>query len=193
MEKGLVGNRIYLKVIYGVSIMIPLVVAFLILFPGKLSFAGEWVKLLPAVHATINSLTALLLLFALIAIKNGSVKLHRAFTFSALFLGVLFLVSYILYHSSVESVKFGDVDHDGIVSDLEKSEIGGIRITYLLVLASHILLSILVVPFVLFAFYYALTDQIERHRKMVRYTFPVWMYVSITGVIVYFMIKPYYF
>lgn len=192
MEKGLVGNKGYLRIIYGVSILVPVLVTFLMIFPNKASFAGSWVNLLPGIHAGVNSLTAVLLILALIAIKKGKVKWHRAFMFSALFMGVLFLVSYIIYHSSVESVKFGDIDHDGVLSDVELASVSSERIVYLLVLASHILLSILVVPFVLLAFYYALSNQIEKHRRIVKYTYPVWLYVSITGVIVYFMIEPYY-
>lgn len=193
MTKELADNRNYLRIIYGVSIAIPAVVTFLILFPGKLSFAGDWVKLLPGIHATINSVTALILVGAFIAIKKGNITLHRTLMFTALFLGVLFLVSYILYHSSVDSVKFGDIDHDGQLSESELAEMGNSRMVYLAILASHILLSILVVPFVLLAFYYALTDKIVKHKRMVKFTFPVWLYVSITGVIVYYMIKPYYF
>ena len=193
MVKGPTDNKVYLRIIYLVSILIPLVVAFLILFPAKLPLSGTWVKALPGVHAVINSVTALTLLGALISIKKGNVSAHRSFMFASLFLGVLFLISYILYHSSQPSVRFGDLDHDGMVSELEKEAVGSSRLIYLIILASHILLSILVVPFVLFAFYYALTDQIPRHKKMVKYTYPVWMYVSVTGVIVYFLIKPYYF
>ncbi|MEP5611055.1 MAG: DUF420 domain-containing protein [Cyclobacteriaceae bacterium] len=192
MEKELAGNKFYLRIIYGISILIPVVVTFLIVFPGKMSFAGDWIRLLPGVHATINSLTAIILILALLSVKRGHIKLHRALMFAALLMGVLFLISYILYHSSVDSVKFGDINHDGVLSDTELFDIGGTRTLYLAVLASHILLSILVVPFVLMAFYYALTSQIAKHKKMVRYTYPVWMYVSITGVIVYFMIEPYY-
>ncbi len=192
MAKELAGNRNYLVIIYGVSILIPVVVAFLILFPGKLSFTGSWVYSLPGIHATVNSLTAIILILALVAIKKGNVRLHRSLMFSALFMGVLFLVSYIIYHSSVDSVKFGDLDHDGVVSESERITAGSSRIVYFVVLASHILFSIAVVPFVLMAFYYALTDQITKHKKMVKFTYPVWLYVSITGVIVYFMIEPYY-
>ncbi|WP_436516677.1 DUF420 domain-containing protein [Ekhidna sp. To15] len=192
MEKGLRDNRFYLRIIYGVSILIPVVVAFLIIFPAKFG-AGDWVKVLPSVHAIINSLTVFTLLAALIAIKKGNMVTHRSFMFASLFLGVLFLVSYILYHSNVPSVKFGDLNHDGLVDEIESAAAGTSRVVYLVILASHILLSILVVPFVLFAFYYALSNQIVRHKKIVKYTYPVWMYVSITGVIVYFMIKPYYF
>lgn len=193
MEKELTGNKVYLRIILIISALIPLLVTFLILFPAKVSLEGNWVKTLPGVHALINSITVLTLLGALISIKKGNVSVHRSFMFASLFLGVLFLISYVLYHSSQPSVRFGDLDHDGVVSMLEKEEAGISRGVYLFLLASHILLSILVVPFVLFAFYYALTDQIARHKKMVKYTFPVWLYVSITGVLVYVMIKPYYF
>lgn len=127
------------------------------------------------------------------SVKNGNIKLHRTFMFASFFLGVLFLLSYVLYHSSVESVKFGDINFDGELSEEEIAKAGTSRTIYLVILASHILLSILVVPFVLFAFYYALTNQIERHKKIVKFTYPVWLYVSITGVVVYFLIKPYYF
>ena len=193
MEKELTDNRKYLKFIYVVSALIPLVVAFLIFFPAKLSFAGDWVKLLPGFHAMVNSLTAVILVVALVAIKKKQVKLHRALMFAALFMGVLFLVSYVIYHSSVPSVKYGDLNFDGMLSPEELEEAGNGRILYLSVLASHIILSILVVPFVLMAFYYALTNQIARHKKMVKYTYPVWLYVSVTGVLVYLMISPYYF
>lgn len=193
MVKEQADNKIYLRIIYLISILIPLVVAFLIFFPDKMAFAGDWVKWLPGVHAIINSLTVATLIAALISIKKGNIKLHRAFMFASLFLGVLFLLSYVTYHWNVDSVRFGDLNHDGEVSDQEALEAGTSRIVYLVILASHILLSILVVPFVLFAFYFALTDQIDRHRKMVKFTFPVWLYVSITGVVVYFMIQPYYF
>lgn len=192
MVKAQDDNKIYLRVIYAVSIVIPLAVALLILSPYKLPLDNSWVRLLPAFHAGINSATTLILIGALVAILNKRIKLHRALMFTALFLGVLFLVSYILYHSSVDSVKFGDLDHDGIVSAVELEKVGSSRGVYLGILASHILLSILVVPFVLFAFYYALTEQIDRHKKLVKWTFPVWLYVSISGVIVYLLIKPYY-
>ena len=192
MEKGLTDNKLYLRAIYIISAAIPIVVAFLILFPAKLNLTGDWVKSLPGFHAIINSTTVLTLVGALISIRKGNINLHRSFMFASLILGVFFLISYILYHSSQPSVKFGDLDHDGIVSELELTQAGATRTVYLIILASHILLSILVVPFVLLAFYFALTDQIPRHKKMVKYTFPVWLYVSVTGVVVYLMIEPYY-
>ena len=143
-------------------------------------------------NAVINSLTAVLLIAALIAIKKKNIRLHRTLMLSALVLGTLFLVSYVIYHASTTSTVFGDVDHDGVLSSAEKAELGSMRGIYLFTLLSHIGLSIVVVPFVLLAFYYALSNQISRHQKIVKYTFPVWLYVSITGVLVYLMISPYY-
>jgi len=192
MAKELADNKIYLRIIYGISILIPVVVAYIIISPSIFSFSGDWVYLLPGTHAAINMLTAFFLIAALISIRNGNIFLHRTFMFTALIMGVFFLISYIIYHSSVESVKFGDIDHDGLLNDLEMEKAGSSRTIYLIILVSHILLSIVVVPFVLFAFYFALTNQIGKHKKMVRFTYPVWMYVSITGVVVYFMIQPYY-
>ncbi|MEP5105327.1 MAG: DUF420 domain-containing protein, partial [Ekhidna sp.] len=144
MVKEQADNKVYLRIIYLISILIPLVVAFLIFFPAKLAIAGDWIKILPGVHAVINSLTVLTLISALVSIKNGNVKLHRSFMFASLILGVFFLISYVLYHSSVESVKFGDINHDGTVSDAELLKVGTSRVIYLVILASHILLSILV-------------------------------------------------
>lgn len=192
MDRERADSKVYLKVIYAISIVIPIVVAFLIFFPEKLSLSVSWVKVLPAVHACINSLTVVVLIGALLAIKKHNVKLHKSLMSTALILGVFFLVSYILYHSSVESVKFGDLDHDGVLSSEEREAAGSSRTIYLTILFSHIVFSIAVVPFVLLAFYYALSAQIVKHKRIVKYTYPVWMYVSITGVIVYFLISPYY-
>lgn len=192
MEKELADNKIYLRAIYLVSILIPVVVAILMFFPVKMNFAGDWVRVLPGVHALINSLTVLTLLSALIAVKKGNITIHRSFMMASLILGILFLVSYVVYHSNVESVKFGDMNGDGLVDEGELAEAGASRLIYLGILASHIILSIVVVPFVLIAFYYALSNQVDKHKRIVRYTFPVWLYVSLTGVIVYFMISPYY-
>ena len=111
---------------------------------------------------------------------------------SAFFLGVLFLVSYLLYHSTSDSTVFGDINSNGMLDDYEAEQVGSMRMIYLFILLSHIFFAVLVVPFVLFAFYFALTDRIEKHRKTVRFTLPLWLYVSVTGVLVYLMIRPYY-
>lgn len=193
MEQVLESNKTYLRIIQIVSVVIPVVVAVLLFAPFNLSLGDqEWVKKLPAANAVINSLTAVLLLAALIAIKRGNIPLHRNLMLSGLVLGTLFLVSYVLYHASTTSTVFGDLNHDGLLDGAEKLTVGSMRSVYIVVLLSHIGLSIVVVPFVLLAFYYALSNQISKHQKIVKYTFPVWLYVSITGVIVYFMISPYY-
>lgn len=193
MEQVLESNKTYLRVIQIVSVVIPVVVAVLLFAPFNLSLGDQgWVRALPGVNAVINSLTAVLLIAALMAIKKKNIRLHRTLMLSALVLGTMFLVSYVIYHASTTSTIFGDVDHDGVLSSAEKAQLGSMRGIYLFTLLSHIGLSIVVVPFVLLAFYYALSNQISRHQKIVKYTFPVWLYVSITGVLVYLMISPYY-
>ena len=182
----------YTKLIAGISIAIPLAVAVLLFMPSKFGFTGEWVKLLPHINAVINSLTALLLIAAVVAVKQKQIAIHKALMTSAFVFGALFLVSYVIYHASVPSTVFGDTSGDGVLNELEAEAIGGTRTFYLIVLLSHILLSIVVVPFVLMAFYFALTEKIDSHKKIVKFTFPIWLYVSVTGVIAYLMISPYY-
>ena len=191
MEQVIQSNSRNTNTIIAISIVIPLAVAALILLPQKID-AGSWVYFLPDLNAVINSLTAILLVLAVIMVRRGNVAAHRTFMTSGLVLGFVFLISYLIYHASVGSVKFGDSNADGVLSEAEKLATGSTRSIYLFFLASHILLSIVVVPFVLFAFYFALSGKIERHRKIVKFTFPVWLYVSVTGVIVYFMISQYY-
>lgn len=194
MEQLLKQNKVYLRVIIALSVAIPLVVAALLFMPFSLNLEGqEWVRSLPAFNAIVNSLTTLLLISALIAIKRKKWILHRNLMLSALMLGAVFLISYVTYHASFPSTIFGDLNHDGVLSESERLELGSWRSIYLFTLLSHIGCSIVVVPFVLIAFYRALTGQYEKHRKIVKYTFPIWLYVSITGVLVYLMISPYYF
>lgn len=180
------------RIIGIVSVVIPLAVALLIFLPQKENFLGDWVKNLPAFNALINSATSFLLIFALFAVKKGNIDLHKKLMMSAFFLGAIFLVSYILYHLTVPSTRFGDVNGDGVLTDAESLAAGGIRYFYYFILLSHILLSIIVVPFVLLAFYYALTDKVQKHKKIVKFTFPIWLYVSVTGVLTYVLISPYY-
>jgi putative membrane protein len=132
------------------------------------------------------------LISALVAIKNGKEKLHRNLILTAMILGVVFLVSYVTYHASVPSTVFGDTNGDYTLSDLERQEVGGMRTFYLVILLSHILMSVLGLPLILTAAYFGLSDKRKSHRKVVRFTFPVWMYIAITGVLVYFLISPYY-
>ena len=170
-------NNNLVNVIKVVSVLIPVAVAFLLFMPSKITLFGDWTYKLPHFNAIINSLTSVFLILSFYMIKNKKdVKSHQILNTLSFTLGAIFLISYIIYHSSVESTSYQ----------------GDSRIIYFFFLISHIILSIVVVPFVLFAFYYSLTNQIGKHKKVVKYTFPIWLYVSLSGVIVYFMISPFY-
>jgi len=174
------------------SVLIPLIVAFLLFIPEKVSISGDWNSMLPHVNGSLNTITSLLLVFGFLMIKRKNKEMHKRAMSLAFMLGVLFLISYLIYHSTAVSTVFGDLDKDGILSEQEATMVEGSRMVYLIILLTHILLAIIVVPFVLFAFYYALTEKIDKHKKIVRFTLPIWLYVSITGVVVYLLIKPYY-
>ena len=191
MEYTLTKDKKYLNFIKVVSVVIPIAVAVLIYLPGRLTI-GEWAKNLPLVNAILNSTTTVLLIAALVSIKKKQINIHKILMSVALVLGSIFLLSYVLYHASFPSVVFGDLDHNGQLSAIELQQVGSLRAVYLVVLLSHIGLSIVVVPFVLFSFYYSLSGQIDRHKKVVKFSYPIWLYVSITGVLVYYLIHPYY-
>ncbi|NBB18694.1 DUF420 domain-containing protein [Runella sp. CRIBMP] len=166
------------KVINIVAVAIPLVVAILLNPRIPKVELGEWSKVLPHVNGLINTLTSLTLLAGYYFIKKKNIAAHRRMMTISFSLGALFLVSYVLYHLSNESTPFGGE--------------GLIRPIYYFLLITHITLSIGVVWFVLRAIYFALSNQIDLHKKAVKWAFPIWLYVSITGVIVYLMISPYY-
>jgi len=189
MEKAYQG-KLSVWMIAAVSVLVPVLVAILFFTPAKLSLGG-FVYALPHLHAGINSATTLVLVAALIAIKSGSIDWHKSLMISAVAMGALFLISYVLYHSSVDSVIYGDLDKDGILSATERASAEG-RGTYLVILVSHIVLSMFALPLVLIAFFLALKGNYARHKKIVRWAYPVWLYVSITGVVVYWMVRPYY-
>ncbi|MCX2742573.1 DUF420 domain-containing protein [Mangrovivirga sp. M17] len=161
-----------------VSVVVPLLVAYLLYADLGLASDKGWVYSLPGLNAVINSATAVILILGLYFIKKGDIAKHKTMMLSALALGVIFLVSYIIYHSSVSSTAFGGQ--------------GAIRYIYYFLLISHILLSIVEVPLVLLALIYAFTKRYDKHKRIVRWAYPVWLYVSVTGVIVYLMISPYY-
>ena len=171
------NNNLSYKVINILSYAIPIVVAILLGIRQKADL-GTWTKILPHVNAVINFLTALMLLIGVWAVKNKKIEFHKKCMLTAFVLGSCFLVLYILYHLSNASTSFGGV--------------GFISFVYYFLLITHIILAAVVVKFVLFAVYYGLQNNIEAHRKTVRYAFPIWLYVSVTGVIVYLMISPYY-
>ena len=167
------------KLIIGVSILIPVVVA--ILFGVKLKDYGyhvEPLSFLPPIYATTNGITAIVLIAAVIAIKNGKRKLHEWLMTSAIALSLAFLVMYVAYHMTSDSTKFGGE--------------GTIKYVYFFILITHIILSIAIIPMVLITYIRALAENFDKHKKISKITFPIWLYVAITGVIVYLMISPYY-
>lgn len=165
------------RLIIVLSIVVPVLVAILYLLPKNFS-VGEEVYYLPMLNAFLNGSTSILLVAGFIAIKNGKKQIHKRIMLSALVLSVLFLLSYVTYHALTESTPFGGE--------------GTIKIIYLVILLTHIVLAIAIVPLVLITFSRALTAKFDKHRKIARITLPLWLYVTVTGVVVYLMISPYY-
>lgn len=173
------NEKKYNKWIVVLSIVIPVAVA--VLFGvnlRELGFDVEPLTFLPPIYASVNALTAVVLVFAVVSIKKGNRKLHENLMKFAITLSVAFLVMYVAYHMTSDSTKFGG---EGII-----------RYFYYFILVTHILLSIIIIPFVLVTYVRAITNNIERHKKIAKITFPLWLYVAVTGVVVYLMIAPYY-
>ncbi|MFK7834062.1 MAG: DUF420 domain-containing protein [Winogradskyella sp.] len=169
----------YNKWIVALSIIIPLAVAALFgVNLRTLGFDVEPLTFLPPIYAATNGLTAIILILAVIAIKKKNRKLHETLMKTAITLSVLFLVMYVAYHMTSDSTKFGGE--------------GAIKYVYYFILVTHIVLSIVIVPFVLITYVRGITNSIERHKKIAKITFPMWLYVAVTGVVVYLMISPYY-
>ena len=173
-DKKILDDKKYNKLIVILSIVIPVAVA--ALFGIKID--AELPIFLPPIYATVNGITALVLILAVIQIKKGNRKAHEKLMKFAIILSVLFLFMYIAYHMTSDSTKFGG---EGII-----------KYFYYFILLTHILLSIVVIPFVLITYVRAITNNIEKHKKIAKITFPLWLYVAITGVVVFIMISPYY-
>lgn len=147
---------------------------------------------LPLLNAILNGTCSLLLIISLIAIKKRNIALHKKLNLTAFVLSALFLISYVTAHYFISDTKYGDVDHDGIMSAIESANVSSIKPVYLIILLTHIFFAIVVLPMVLLSFFYGLTDQRDKHKKLTRFSYPIWLYVTISGVIVYWMISPYY-
>jgi len=147
---------------------------------------------LPMVNAFLNGSCTILLLFSLWAIKKRNIQLHKKLNITAFIFSSVFLLSYVTAHYFIPDTKYGDVDHDGIMSAAESAAVSGIKPVYIIILLTHIFLAVAVLPMILLSFYYGLTDQREKHKKLTRFSYPVWLYVTVTGVVVYLMIAPYY-
>ncbi|WP_405399357.1 DUF420 domain-containing protein [Maribacter sp. Asnod2-G09] len=175
MQGTVKDEKKFNKLIAVVSVIIPIVVA--ILFGVKLPNV-EPLSFLPPIYATINGITAVLLLVAVWAIKNGNQKLHQSLMTTNIALSLLFLMMYIAYHMTSDSTSYGGE--------------GAIKYVYYFILITHIVLSIALIPLVLRTYAMAYLKKFEDHRALAKYTFPVWLYVAVTGVVVYLMISPYY-
>ena len=176
---------IWIKII---SILIPIAVA--ILFTVKIDY--QLPVFLPPIYSAINGLTAILLIFALIAVKNKKIQLHSNLMKICIGLSLVFLLMYIAYHMTSVSTIFGDFDKNGIRDKIEQEKIGYSLYFYIIILISHILLSIALIPLVLISYVRAIQEQFEYHKKIAKITFPIWLYVATTGVVVYLMISPFY-
>ena len=144
------------------------------------------------VNALINSLVAILLVAGLLAVKQKNFVLHKKLMMAAILLSVLFLLSYIAHHLLAGDTRYGDINHDGLVSGEELSAVGSMRTLYYFILLTHIPLAGIILPFILFTAYRSLIGEYEAHKKLARITWPIWFYVAVTGVLVYVMINPYY-
>lgn len=147
---------------------------------------------LPLLNAILNGTCSVLLIASLLAIKQRNINLHKKLNLTAFVLSALFLVSYVTAHYFIPDTKYGDIDHNGEMSVTEIANVSSVKPFYLIILLSHIFLAIVVLPLVLLSFYYGLTDQREKHKKLTRFSYPIWLYVTVTGVVVYLMISPYY-
>lgn len=174
-------DKLYLPLIVVVSVVVPLLVAILMYMPRSIDASGapSFTAFQPLFHALLNGATAVLLLLAYYFIRlKKNIAAHKASTLTAFALSLIFLLSYVFYHYAVPSAKFGGQ--------------GIIRPIYFFILITHIILAAAIVPLALLTLYRAFTGQYSRHRHLARYTFPLWLYVAITGVVVYIIMKPYY-
>lgn len=143
-------------------------------------------------NAVMNAAIAVLLIIGFIAVRSGKYLLHKRLMIAALVLSILFLVSYITHHLLAGDSVYGDTNHDGVLSDAESAAVSSTRGVYLFILLTHIFLAAIILPFILFTAYRALISEFPKHKKLARFTWPLWLYVAVTGPVVYWMIHPYY-
>jgi putative membrane protein len=172
------SEKLVRNIIIVISLAVPALVTVLFFVAPPQVDLGIDLKFFPRFHAILNSLTTVALLMGLLFIQQKNIKAHRASMISAFGLSSIFLVSYVFYHSMSEPTTYGGE--------------GMLKIIYYIILVTHIVLAAAVLPFILFTFYRALNDEIEKHKKIAKITFPIWLYVAITGVLVYVLISPYY-
>ncbi|WP_114939969.1 DUF420 domain-containing protein [Mucilaginibacter endophyticus] len=188
------SDKFIIRFVAGVTIFVIAVVVLLNrhLIPGP-AVAPAFTPYLPMLNAMLNGTCTLLLLLSLYQIKQGNITLHKRLNIVTFCLSSLFLVSYILFHYLMRNeIIYGDINGDGKLSEAERASVGWLRTVYLVILWPHIVLAAAVLPLILMSFHRGLQMQVEKHRKLVRWAFPIWLYVTASGVVVYLMIRPFY-
>jgi putative membrane protein len=187
------SDKFIFRFVAGISVFVFAVVVILGLkILPRPHVSSDLLYFLPKLNAIFNGSCSILLLLSLYLIRHKQIAWHKRVNILAFILSSLFLVSYIAFHWLAPETRFGDLNNNGKIDDLEKAAAGSIRYVYYLILITHIILAAGVLPLILLSFYYGLQMQVQKHRKLVRWTYPIWLYVTITGVIVYVMISPYY-
>jgi len=187
------NDKTVFKIVLSISALICIVVVVLNqkLIPVPSSFP-HFIYKLPMLNAFLNGSCSILLMASLWAIKKRNFELHKKLNLTAFLLSSLFLLSYVTAHYFIPDTIFGDVNHNHILEENEMQIVSGTRSIYLIILLSHIFLAVIVLPLILLSFYYALKDDRVKHKRITRFSYPIWLYVTVTGVIVYSMIAPYY-
>ena len=185
------NDRTAKLLIWVVSILVFIGIAFLSRVKLNVNLGFD-PHIFAAINAAINTVVAILLIAALSAVKSKKFHLHKKLMIAAISLSILFLISYVCHHLLSGDTKFGDINHDGILSLDEKNEAGPTRYLYYFILITHIPLAGIILPFILFTAYRALSGDYKKHKKLARITWPIWFYVALTGVAVFWMIRPYY-
>lgn len=188
-----VTDKFIFRFVAGISIFVFVVVVVLgMKILPKPEVSPSLLYFLPKLNAFFNGACSILLMVSLYFIRHGKVTAHKRTNIAAFILSSLFLVSYILFHWLSPGTFYGDMDNNHMVSEAEKAATGNIRYIYYVILITHIILAAVVLPLILLSFYRGLQMQVEKHKKLVRWTFPIWFYVTVSGVVVYLMISPYY-
>lgn len=187
------NDKTVFKIVLFVSILICLVVILLNqkVIPVPQHFP-DFIYKLPLVNAILNGTCSVLLIFSLWAIKKRNILLHKRLNLMAFLLSALFIICYVTAHYFIPDTIFGDTDHSHFLDDNERAAVSGIRPVYLVILLTHIFFAVIVLPLVLLSFYYGLKDDRIKHKKLTRFSYPIWLYVTLTGVVVYALISPYY-
>lgn len=187
------SDKLILRLITAVSILVFVLVLILNrkIIPVTIP-TPSFIYFFPKLNAIINGTCTVLLLLSLYFIKQKNISMHKRINILTFCLSAFFLISYVVFHYFAPETKFGDIDGNGLISAQEKLLVGNLRYVYYVILLTHIVLAAAVLPLILLSFFRGIKMQVEKHRKLVRWSYPIWLYVTITGVVVYLMISPYY-